>query len=455
MNNEYKSADWIMKILISGDGDTGSHLARQLSMEDQDVILMGRDKAHLDDLDSRYNIMTYEGIGVSPDSLREAGVADCDLFIAVTPWENENMISSQLAKSMGAGRTVARIDNGEFMRPEVREIFRRTGIDELVYPEYVAADVIATTLTRNWVRSWFELHGGALIVAGVKLMPGCELDGMPLHDLGKSRNHFHVSAIRRGSETIIPRGSDVLHAGDVAYFSMLRGGGEEVAELCGRSSHKVSKIMISGAGRISRQLARRFSGRFDITVVDSDRAKCAKLAAMAPGVTVVNSDQRDVDVLREEGIDSCDVYLALNDSSEMNIVGCMLAKDAGVEKTIAEIEDIQYFVEADSLNIDVVINKKLLTSSTIFQMLLDTDLPTPRCLALEDAEVAEIVAGENSPVTRAPVSDLRLPRDMTLAGMIRDGEGMLVSGSTHIRAGDHVVVFCLSGSLNKFEKLFK
>lgn len=444
-----------MKILICGDGDTGSHLARQLSRENLDVVLIGRDKSHLDELDARYNIMTYEGIGVSPDSLRGAGVAGCDLFISVTPWENENMIASQLAKALGARHTVARIDNGEFLRREVSDIFRNTGIDVLVYPEYVAASEIRTVIEHNWVKSWFEIHGGALIVAAARIMPGSPLDGMRLREISRESNLFHVSMVRRGESSIIPNGETMLQAGDIAYMAMLRGNEAAVAELCGRVSHKVHRILISGASRMARQLCRQIGDKYSITVIDSNRERCEKLSAMAPGVTAVNADQRDIDVLREEGMANSDVFIALNDSSEMNIVGCMLAKDAGVEKTIAEIEDIQYFAEAESLNIDVVVNKKLLTSSTIFQMLLDTELNSPRCLALEDAEVAEIVVKSNARVTRAPVRDLDLPHDITLAGIIRDGKGMLVCGDTLIREGDHVVVFCLTGSLHKFDKYFR
>lgn len=444
-----------MKILICGDGDTGSHLARQLSRENQDVVIMGREKEHLADLDARYNIMTYEGSGVSPDALRGAGVKGCDLFISVTPWENENMIASQLAKSMGAGRTVARIDNGEFMRPEIQEIFRNTGIDMLVYPEYVAASEICTLIQHNWVKNWFELHSGALIVAGVRIMAHCELDGVQLRDLARGSHPFHVAAVRRGENTIIPNGDTILQSGDIAYFTFIRGNGQAIAKLCGRVSHKVRKILISGAGRMTRQLCFQISGSYETTVIDSDYEKCSKLTSLCPGVTVVNADQRDIDLLREEGLGKCDVFIALNDSSETNIVACMLAKDAGVEKTIAEIEDIQYFAEADSLNIDVVVNKKLLTSSRIFQMLLDFELHTPRCLALEDAEVAEIVVNKGARITRGPVRSLKLPSDFTIAGIIRDGAGMLVTGDTVIQENDHVVVFSLTGQLHQFERLFK
>lgn len=446
-----------MKIIIAGDGDTGCHLARQLCAENQDVVLIGEDRKRLEELDSRNNIMVQYGSGVMPSNLKSAGVAGCDLFVSVTPWGNENIVSSQLAKALGAGRTVARIDNGELITDAMRDVLRNTGIDIALYPEYLVAHQIRTLLKHNWVKQWFELHDGALVIVGVKVRPESELAGMHLYELMKSEHPFHVAAIRRRGKTIIPKGDNHIEANDIVYLSMLPGVADRVAGLCGHRPGRVQKVMISGAGKLARQIvsALRQSG-YAITVVDADTARCRKLSALYPSVTVVNADQRDYEVLCDEGLESTDAFIAVNDSSEMNIVGSLLAKDAGVPRTIAEIEDIQYFAEAENLNIDVVVNKKLLTSSTILQMLLDSrNMETSRCLSLEDADVSEIVAAPDSKITKGAVRDLKLPSGMTLAGIVRNGEGMLVSGDTQIRGGDHVVVFSLSGSLNKYEKLFR
>lgn len=446
-----------MKIIIAGDGDTGCHLARQLCAENQDVVLLGEDRKRLEELDSRNNIMVQEGSGVMPSILRAAGVSGCDLFIGVTPWGNENIVSSQLAKALGAKRTVARIDNGELISDRMREVLRGTGIDIVVYPEYLVAHEIRTLLRHNWVKQWFELHDGALVIVGVKVRPDSELAGRHLYELVKPEHPFHVAAIRRKGKTIIPKGDNQIKVNDILYLTMLPEVADRVARMCGHAPRRVQKVMISGAGKLTRQIAQALADSgYHITVVESDSARCHKLSMRFPSVTVVNSDQRDYEVLSEEGLETCDVFIAANDSSEMNIVGSMLAKDAGVPWTIAEIEDIQYFAEAENLNIDVVVNKKLLTSSTILQMLLDSkNMETARCLSLEDADVFEVVATDGARITRAAVKDLKLPDGMTLAGIVRDGHGMLVSGDTRIQAGDHVVVFSLSGSLNKYEKLFR
>lgn len=444
-----------MNIVIAGDGETGAHLARQLSSEHQDVVIIGTDRQRLAELDARYNVMTSVGKAVSPLALQRAGAPGCDLFISVTPWEEQNIIAAQLAKSLGARRTVARIDTVEYVDGAMQELFARTGVDTMVFPELLATAEIEECLKRNWARRWFELHDGQIIVAAVRLGSDTPFESFGISRLGKTDYPFHVCAIKRHGYTIIPRGDDSLQRGDIVYFSILKDGYQQVMSLCGKENRHISKVMISGAGKMGRLAAAALSRRYAVKVIDADARNCEKIAETDGNITVIHADPRDVEVLREEGLAATDAFLALNEGAEKNIVGCMLARQAGVPILVADIEDIQYFEESEHLEIDVVVNKKLLTSSTIFQMLLDTVLKTPKCLSLEDAEVLEIVAGEGAQATRKPVRDLRLPRGMTIAGLVRDGRGMLVSGSTQIQPGDSVVVFCLAGTLSKVEKIFK
>ncbi len=441
-----------MKILIGGDGDTGVHLARQLSRESQDVVLMGTDSARLAEMDARFNILTYEGDPTSPAALRGAGAPGCDLFVAVTPWGTSNLVAAQIAKSMGAGKTVARIDTPEFLTSGSVELFRRLGVDTMVYPEHLAAREIISVLDHAWLRNRYTLCDGEIVVAGIRIPRGAPVDGMRLREFGKQSHRFHVSAIRRRGTTIIPRGDDMIRGRDVVWFTFAGDDESELARLCGRPDPDIRKVMIAGAGKMTRALCRNLGSDISVTVIDPDRKRCSALLEVCRGVTVVNADYRDLDVLREEKIPDMDAFVALTDSSETNIVSCMVAREFGVAKTVAEIEDVQYFTEADSLDIDTIINKKLLTSSQIYQMLLDSWLPTPRCLALEEAEVIEAVVGSGAKITRGRMRDLKLPADATVGALIRDGKGQLVGGNTMIMPGDHLVVFCLAGSLRKIEK---
>ena len=294
--------------------------------------------------------------------------------------------------------------------------------------------------------------------AGLEHRQGVEqqpLKGMQLKELGMTEHSFHVAAIKRNHETIIPGGHDRLEVNDIVYFMTTREHVDSLVALCGKTQRKIRDVLIMGGSRIAIRLCAMAGDEFNFKIMDMDRDRCLVLSEKCPDATIINADARDTDALLDAGITDMDAFIALADSSETNILTCLSAKELGVVKTIAEVENLQFISEAEGLNIGTIINKKLLASSRIFQMLLDSDTSTSKCLALADAEVAEIVAREVSKITRGPVKDLKLSRDMTIAGLIRDGKGYLVSGNTVIEPGDSVVVFTLNGVIHKVEKLFK
>lgn len=444
-----------MRIVIAGAGEVGSHLAKLLSNEEQDILIIDENPERLFVLDSKYNLMTVTGNPASIQGLKDANVGRADLFIAVTPHEDSNMLACSLAKAMGAKRTVARIETYGFMEADNRPLVRGMGVDHVIYPEYLAAQQIITALRRPWVRQWFEILNGEIIVVGVRIGDNAKLCGMQLKDFAYTHHNFHVSAIKRGHETLIPRGDDRIQAGDVLYFTTRREHVEDLIELTGKTEYRIRRVLVMGASKIAVRTVALNKGEFKFTIMDRDREVCDRLPMRCPEVNdIYCGDARDPDTLVDVGLDTYDAFIALSDSSEANILACLTAKEADVKKTIAEVEDLQFINQAEGLNIGTVINKKLLASSTIFQLLLDNDASTSKCLAMTDAEVAELEVKPDSKITQAPVKDLRLSRDMTLAGLVRNGHGMLVTGNTHIQAGDHVVVFCLSGALHKVERLF-
>ncbi len=443
-----------MKIVIAGAGDVGSHLAKLLTHEEQDILVIDENAERLSVLDSNYNLMTMQGSPTSFKTLRDARVGSCDLFIALTPSETDNIVACSIAKNLGAGITVGRINSYDFMEERNRQHVLAMGVDRLIYPEYLAAQEIIVALRRSWVRHWFEIHDGEIIVVGVKLHDISPIVGQQLKDFATANHHFHVSAIKRNHETIIPRGGDTLQNDDIVYFSCTREHVDDLLMLTGKTNHQVRRVMIMGGGKIAIRVAALAGDEFHIKIIDNDPQACYLLPEKCPDAEIVLGDARDIDLLLDEGIDEYDAFIALTGSSEANILTCLTAKELGVKKTVAEVENIQYISQAENLNIGTIINKKLLASSSIFQLLLDADSSTSKCLALADAEVAEIEVKDGARITRHAVKDLNLSRDMTIAGLIRDGKGMLVSGNTIIQPGDHVVVFSLAGALHKVEKLF-
>lgn len=443
-----------MKIIIAGSGEVGTHLAKMLSNEDQDIIVLDSNQQQLDALDAHYNLMTYNGSTSSFSTMTELGMSSTDLYIAVTPYESRNITSCAIAKKLGARKTVARIDNYEFLIKKNKEILKNLGVDYLIYPENLAAEEIHLSLSHNWARYWGELNEGKLLMIGVKLHAGTPLIDLQLKDLPVSNHDFHVAAIKRRNETIIPTGQDKLLADDIVYFITTPEHVEKVRELSGKKKKVIKKAFIFGGSRVAIRFALQFHEEYQIKIVDNDREHCEHMATLLPDCEIIYGDGRDIEVLRENNIYQYDAFLALTGSSETNILSCLTAKEFGINKTVADVEDLQFFSQAENLNIGTAINKKLLASSHIFKILLASDESNSKFLTLADAEIAEMQAKEGSKITKKLVKDLKLPYGMTLAALVRGDDCELISGMTQIQPGDYVVVFCLTGMFRKMEKWF-
>ena len=444
-----------MKIIIAGAGAVGTHLAKMLADERHDIVLMDAEEERLSNLDSNFDLMTIAARPTSINSLKDAGIADADLFIAVTPEESTNITSCMLAHSLGAKKTVARIDNYEYLQPKNKEFFKNLGIDSLIYPEMLAAKEIADGLHLSWIRQWWEFSGGALVMLGVKVRNNALILNTPISQLRKEQP-YHIVAIKRMGETIIPGGTDELRADDIVYFMTSKRSLAYIRKITGKEAYStIHNVMIMGGSRIAMRATQLVSDEMSVKIIDNDLNRCHWLTDMVgDNVMVINGDGRDFDLLNDEGISEVDAFVALTDNSETNILACLAAKRMGVVKTIAEVENIDYIGMAESLDIGAIINKKKIAASYIYQLLLDADVSNVKCLTFANADVAEFVVKENARVTRSLVKDINLPKGATIGGLVRDDEGILVTGNTQILPGDHVVVFCLTSMIKRIEKYF-
>ena len=445
-----------MKIIIAGAGNVGTHLAKLLSREKQDIILMDDDEEKLTALSSNFDLLTVTASPSSISGLKEVGVKEADLFIAVTPDESRNMTACMLATNLGAKKTVARIDNYEYLLPKNKEFFQKLGVDSLIYPEMLAAKEIVSSMRMSWVRQWWEFCGGALILIGTKMREKAEILNIPLYELGGPNIPYHVVAIKRGTETIIPRGDDVIKLHDIVYFTTTRKYIPYIRKIAGKEDYAdVRNVMIMGGSRIAVRTAQYVPDYMQVKIVDNDINRCNRLTELLDDKTmIINGDGRDMDLLIEEGLKNTEAFVALTGNSETNILACLAAKRMGVEKTVAEVENIDYIGMAESLDIGTVINKKMIAASHIYQMMLDADVSNVKCLTFANADVAEFTVPAGAKITKHFIKDLGLPKGTTIGGMIRNSEGVLVTGDTLIQPGDHVVVFCLSMMIKKIEKFF-
>lgn len=445
-----------MKIIIAGAGAVGTHLAKLLSGEKQDIILMDDDEERLGKLGSNFDLLAVNIPPTSISGLKEAGVAGADLFIAVTPDESRNMTACMLATSLGAKKTVARINNYEYLLPKHKEFFAKLGVDSLIYPEMLAAKEIVDAVKMSWIRQWWEFAGGALVLLGTKMKETAEILNVPLHELGGRNIPFHIVAIKRGSETIIPRGDDTIILNDIVYFTTTKKYIPYIRKIAGKENEAdIRNVMIMGGSRIAVRTVQYMPEYMRTKIIESDFNRCNRLTELVDDkVMIINGDGRDMELLLEEGIKNTEAFVALTGNSETNILACLAAKRLGISKTVAEVENIDYISMAESLDIGTVINKKFIAASHIYQMMLDADVSNVKCLTFANADVAEFTVKAGSRITRSQVKDVGLPKGATIGGLIRNGEGILVTGNTTIMENDHVVVFCLGMMIKKLGKFF-
>jgi len=446
-----------MKIVIAGAQAVGTHLSKLLSRDNQDCVLIDDDDERLEGL-SELDVMTYNASPTSISALKDAGTATADLFVGVTTDESTNMAACMMAHAMGAKKTVARIDNYEYLTPQNKRFFQQLGIDSMVYPEVLAAHDIVNGLKMSWVRQRVDVHDGALVLLGIKLREGCEILNQPLKDLCGPNDPYHVVAVKRQGETIIPGGLDTLKLNDLTYFMTTREYIPYIRKIVGKEHYTdVKNVIIMGGGKTAVRAALTVPEYMNVKIIEKSAERCEKLNQLLSDsdTMVIHGDGRDLTLLDEEGIRSTQAFVALTGNAETNILACLTAKKLGVRKTVAMVENLDYVSMAESLDIGTIINKKTVAASHIYQMMLDADVSNLRSLMLVDSEVAEFVAAEGSRVVKRMVKDLGLPFGVTIGGLVRAGQGMLVNGSSQIQPGDSVMVFCHEQKLNNIEKYFK
>ena len=400
-----------MKIVIVGAGAVGTHLSKLLSREHQDCVLIDADEERLNGL-GEFDVMTYCASPTSIRALKEADTPHADLFVGVTPEESTNINACILAHALGAKKTVARIDNYEYLSPSLQPFFKNLGLDSLIYPEVLAATDINNGLKMSWVRQRWDVHDGALILLGIKLRETAEILNLPLKELCGPDDPYHVVAIKRGGETIIPSGMDELRVNDLAYFMTTKDYIPYIRKIVGKEHYTdVKNVIIMGGGKTAVRAALTAPDYMNMKIIEKDVVRCEKLNELLEDndTMVIHGDGRDLGLLEEEGIKNTQAFVALTGNAETNILACLTAKKLGVRKTIAMVENLDYVSMAESLDIGTIINKKTIAASHIFQMMLEADVDNLRSLMLVDAEVAEFTAAEGSRVTKKAV----LPRTET------------------------------------------
>jgi trk system potassium uptake protein TrkA len=445
-----------MRIIIAGAGEVGTHLAKMLSNENHEIILIDSEESRLKPIDSSLEVLTYEGSATSVKILEEVLRKKTELFIAVTHSEDTNITAAILAKKFGAVKTIARIDNIDYLEPSIMEFFKSLGVDSLIYPELIAAREVLGLLHETGSSEFMEFSGGKLAMYVQKLDENAPILNKSLQEISVSHHtdKYRAVAIKRNAVTIIPRGNEHFQLGDMVFIISTHEGIDEMMKSSGKENFEAKSIMILGGSRIGKHVALYLQKKCEVKLIDSNIERCEDFADILDNTLIINGDGRNVDLLEQEGITKMDAFVAVTGNSETNILSCLLAKRMGVKKTIAEVENMEFINLAENTGIDTIINKKISAASRIFRHTTNPNVTQVKYMTGTDAEVIEFNVPADSKITKGTLRSIDFPKDAIVGGGTRDGEPFIATGDTIIKANDKVVVFTLPSAYEKLSKYF-
>jgi trk system potassium uptake protein TrkA len=445
-----------MRIIIAGAGEVGTHLAKMLSNENHEIILIDPEDTRLDPIKSSLDVLTVNGSATSIRILRDVLQKKTDLFIAVTHSEDTNVTACILARRYGASKTIARIDNIDYLELATPEFFRTLGIDSLIYPELIAAREVLGLLHETGTSEFMEFSGGQLSMYVQRLDENAPILNKSLAEIAitNKTDKYRAVAIKRNEKTIIPRGNEQFLLGDLVYVITTREGIEEMMKTSGKEVIEARNLMIIGGSRIGKHIALYMQNNCAVKLIDSNPEKCEDLAEILDNTLIINGDCRNADLLEQEGISKMDTFVAVTGNSETNILSCLLAKKMGVKRTIAEVENMEYINLAENSGIDTIINKKISAASRIFRHTMNPNVIQVKYMTGTDAEILEFIVPANSKITKGTLRGIDFPKDAIVGGGTRDDIPFIATGDTTIKANDRVVVFTLPTAYDRLSKFF-
>jgi len=453
-----------MRVVIEGAGEVGSHLAKLLRADGNPVTVIDSDSGRLSRLASYADVETVEGSPTSLQVLEKADAGKADLCIAVFPFvpQEVNLMGAIMAKRLGAKRVVARISDEEMLSRESRKLLRETGIDHVIYPEYIAANEIVSCLANNLSSDNMDFSRGKLKISVFRLDESSTLSDLRLSEFvamnsPEDLQKFRIIAVSRSDSTIIPKLDTRFRFGDLVFTISKEDGDECLKRFFGDNSIETRSAMIMGGTPTAEMLARILDEHgLRVKLIDKDRERCAELSERLPdSIMIVNGDGRNSDFLLEESINDFDTFIALTNKDESNILSCVAAEKLGIASSIAEVENIEYIRLAEEMGVDHVINKKLITAGHILKYTLSSKARFVKYMAGTNAEVMEYFAEVGCPVTKAPLKDISFPENAIVGGIIRGEEAEIAVGDTQIHPGDRVVVFAMGASVKAVDRLFR
>lgn len=447
-----------MRVIIVGAGEVGFDVAKMLSGEGHDVVVVERDEKRLADVREKLDVMAIQGNGASSDTLRAAQVERTDMLIAVTTVDEVNIIACMMADRLGVETTIARIRSDEYTESQSVLSTGDFGINFVINPEESAAEEAARLIRRAGATDALSFAEGDLQLLGMRLDSHSPVVGKTIRDIALlSDLAYRVMAIRRGGRTILPRGEEGLRLEDQIFVLAPTEDVSRISKLfIGRRDRGIEHVMILGGELVGAKIARALSTvkSKSIKLIEPDRERARKLAEELENVLVLHGDPTDIDLLATEGLGEMDALAAVTGDEESNLVACLMAKHLGVRKTVALLSKRAYIPISQAIGLDAAINIKLAVSAEISRFLRGKHVLSVATIHGVDAEILELRATENAPITKGPLKSISVPRGALIGAAINATHVRIATGDTEIRAGESAIVFTLPHLTTKVERLF-
>jgi trk system potassium uptake protein TrkA len=447
-----------MKILIVGAGAVGFHLARHLSEEGHDIVLIDQDKERAAYAQDQLDIMAIVGNGASLAVLEQAGVADIDLLAAVTNVDEVNLVVCMSAGQFNIRTKVARVSNPDYFDDTSRQRRAQRGVDRMINPELECAWETYQLLQSEAASELAFFAGGRVQLLGLTVHEGAPVVGRTLAEIAaaeKDRRYLTV-AIRRGDETIVPRGADRFEAEDQVYIIGQSTQMPQVLELAGYKDFKLRRVMIAGGGRMSVYLAQILEDHgIECTIIEADRARCVELAEDLKKTLILHGDATDMELLEMEGVEGLDGFVVFTGSDDTNMLSSLLAKDLGVRKVVALINKIDYIPLVRNVGIDAAVSPRISAVNTILKYVRRGIVISVAALRGIEAEVIEFSVEPGSRIAGRVLAEVDFPKNSLVGAVIRGDEVIVPTGELALAHGDRVAVLALPDAVTAVEKLFQ
>lgn len=447
-----------MRIVILGGGIVGANLAKQFALENHEVSLIDPRPEVTRRLSQRLDILTVTGSGTSETDLRKAGIEDAEMLVAVTGSDEVNILACMFGKAYGVKRRIARIRNAELSHADAKLKLKDLGVDLAVHPEETIVRMITQILKIPGMTEVAEFAGGKVLLHGFKVSPTSAIRGKRIADLAAyfEEDQFLIAAILKGQALTIPQRDTVIAEGDTVYvvssettFSFVQ------SIVCGRRE-KLERVVLAGATGMGRKLARTAEEWIpSLTLIEPDADRAELAAGELSRTVVLNGDPRDSEVLLEAGIRGASYFIALTDDDENNMLASLLARENGARHTICITKNPDYVPLLESIQIDVVLNPRVITASKILKYLRHARIVSAVRLHESDAEVLELEVQESTRVAGKTLRELGFPPGAIVTAILRNGEMEIPSGESKIAPRDKVIVFSKADSVPAVEKLFR